>query len=259
MRNAVGSVQSAVVFGGTSDIGLAIVERLIPRGLRRAVLAGRNAPALATAAAHLRAAGLAEVETVEWDALEPSAHVNAVEAAMGGGDDDHADVDLVLYVAAVLGDQSAFDADPAAAADAVAANFGGAVSTLLAAAAHLRAQGHGTIVVLSSVAGERARRGNYVYGSTKAGLDAFAQGLGDALVESGVQVMVVRPGFVRSKMTEGLEPAPMATTPAAVADAVIEGLARNRETVWVPGTLRVVMSGFRHLPRGVWRRVSARA
>src|SRR5262245_28523440 len=100
MRNAVGSVQSAVVFGGTSDIGLAIVDRLIPRGLKRVVLAGRNAPALATAAAHVRGAGLEHVETVEWDALEPSAHVKAVDAAMSAGaDDGKTDVDLVLYVA----------------------------------------------------------------------------------------------------------------------------------------------------------------
>jgi decaprenylphospho-beta-D-erythro-pentofuranosid-2-ulose 2-reductase len=109
--------------------------------------------------------------------------------------------------------------------------------------------------VLSSVAGERARRSNFVYGSSKAGLDVFAQGLGDSLQGSGVHVVIVRPGFVRTKMTAGLPDAPMATTPEAVADAVVKALRTGREIVWVPGQMRVVMSGLRHLPRPVFRRL----
>ena len=119
----------------------------------------------------------------------------------------------------------------------------------------LQSQGHGSLVVMSSVAGERARRANFIYGSSKAGLDAFAQGLGDALHGTGVHVMVVRPGFVRTRMTAGLPEAPLATTPEAVATAVELGLRRRTETVWVPGTLRVVMAALRHLPRGVFRRL----
>lgn len=109
--------------------------------------------------------------------------------------------------------------------------------------------------MLSSVAGERARRANFIYGSSKAGLDTFAQGLGDALHGTGVHVMVVRPGFVRSRMTEGMAEAPLATTPEAVATAIELGLRRRSETVWVPGALRVVMSAVRHLPRAVFRRL----
>ena len=125
----------------------------------------------------------------------------------------------------------------------------------LAISARLRAQGHGTIVALSSVAGERVRKSNFVYGSSKAGVDAFYQGLGDALRGRGVHVMIVRPGFVTTKMTEGLEPAPLSTTPDAVAQAIAQGLERGRDTVWVPPTLRYVMSGLRHLPRSVFRRL----
>jgi len=109
--------------------------------------------------------------------------------------------------------------------------------------------------VLSSVAGERVRRANFVYGSTKAGLDGFAQGLGDALAGSGAGVLVVRPGFVATKMTAGRAPAPLATTPEAVADAVVAGIARGKETVWVPPALRWVFAAFRHLPRSVWRKI----
>jgi len=162
----------------------------------------------------------------------------------------------VVLAAGVLGSQADFDADPARAAEAVAANYGGAVSTLLHVSHRLRAQGHGAIVVLSSVAGERVRAANFVYGSTKAGLDAFAQGLGDSLAGTGVRVLVVRPGFVRTQMTEGMDAAPFATTPEVVAEAVADGLAKGREVVWAPGILRFVFAGFRHLPRPLWRRIA---
>jgi decaprenylphospho-beta-D-erythro-pentofuranosid-2-ulose 2-reductase len=105
------------------------------------------------------------------------------------------------------------------------------------------------------VAGERVRRSNFVYGSTKAGFDGFFLGLGEALRPSGVRVLVVRPGFVRSKMTEGLDAAPLAVSPEQVAEAVVEGVGNRRELIWVPGTMRVVMSGLRHVPRPVFRRL----
>ena len=145
------------------------------------------------------------------------------------------DLDVVVLAFGVLGDQATFDADPVAAAAAVTTNYSGAVSVGLAVANRLRTQGHGRLVVLSSVAGERVRKANFVYGSSKAGLDAFAQGLGDSLAGSGASVLVVRPGFVASSMTAGLDPAPMATTPDAVAAAVVKGLRSGRRTIWVPG------------------------
>jgi decaprenylphospho-beta-D-erythro-pentofuranosid-2-ulose 2-reductase len=119
----------------------------------------------------------------------------------------------------------------------------------------MRHQGHGRLIVLSSVAGERARRANFIYGSSKAGLDAFSQGLGDALVGSGVEVTVVRPGFVVGRMTEGMVPAPFATTPEAVADAVVRGIETGAAVVHVPPLLAWVMAIMRHLPRLVWRRM----
>ena len=133
----------------------------------------------------------------------------------------------------------------------------GAVSSGLAVADHLRRQGHGTLVVLSSVAGERVRPENFVYGSTKAGLDAFAQGLGDSLVGTGASVLVVRPGFVRTAMTTHLDDGPMATTPEAVAADIVSGLRSGAHTVWSPAKLRYVFAVLRHLPRPVWRRVAA--
>src|SRR5262245_27053323 len=154
-------------------------------------------------AARLRAAG-AEVAVTAWDATDIGSHADAVKAAWdavpGGGD-----VDAVVLAAGLLGDQDHLSDDPTAAAELCRTNFTGPVSTLLHAFQRLREQGHGTLVVLSSVAGERVRRFNFVYGSSKAGLDGFAQGLGDALVGTGVDVLVVRPGFVHTSMTEGRE------------------------------------------------------
>jgi decaprenylphospho-beta-D-erythro-pentofuranosid-2-ulose 2-reductase len=260
VRNALGSVQSLLVLGGASDIGAAIAERLVSTGCSSVVLAGRRPEAMAPVAERLRQAGGASGDEVSvslttWDALDVPSHADAVKASWDATDGD--DLDCVVFAAGVLGDQSDFEANPDAAAEAISANYTGAVTTLLHVANCMREQGHGTIVVLSSVAGERARKSNYVYGSTKAGLDAFSQGLGDALVDSGVRVIVVRPGFVRTSMTEGKDPAPLATTPDKVAEAVTKALAGRQETVWVPTTFRFLMSAFRHMPRAVWRKVSA--
>ncbi len=126
---------------------------------------------------------------------------------------------------------------------------------MLAVTARLRHQGHGRLVVLSSVAGERARRANFIYGSSKSGLDAFAQGLGDSLVGTGVDVTIVRPGFVVGRMTEGMTPAPFSTTPEAVAEAVVEGIGSGAAVVYAPPVLRWVFAVMRHLPRPVWRRM----
>jgi decaprenylphospho-beta-D-erythro-pentofuranosid-2-ulose 2-reductase len=109
--------------------------------------------------------------------------------------------------------------------------------------------------VLSSVAAERPRAGNAIYGAAKAGLDALAQGLADATASSGVRVLVVRPGFVSTKMTAGLKPAPLATTSEAVADATVRALAGRAHTVWVPGRLRWMFALLRHMPRALFRRL----
>jgi decaprenylphospho-beta-D-erythro-pentofuranosid-2-ulose 2-reductase len=253
MQDALGAARSMLVLGGTSEIALATVRRLAQDRLERVVLAARDADAAAAAATPLRDLGL-DVATTHFDALQTDQHVDQVNDAF----EALGEVDVVLHAAGVLGDQGDFDADPGSAARAATANYGGAMSALLAVAERLRSQGHGSIVVLSSVAAERPRRSNFVYGSTKAGLDAFAQGLGDSLLEHGILVMVVRPGFVHTRMTRGMDAQPFSTSPEAVADAIARGLARRDELVWVPSVLRYLFIVMRHLPRGLWRRVSAR-
>ena len=194
------------------------------------------------------------MHVVAFDARDTASHAKVVEGVFS----EHGDFDLVLLAFGVLGDQHEFDHDPEAAADAATVNYVGAVSSGLAVAEQFRRQGHGTLVVLSSVAAERARKSNFVYGSSKAGLDAFAQGLGDALIGTGARVMIVRPGFVHTRMTAHLPPQPFSTTPEAVAAVIVRGLERGDEIVWAPAVLRYVFAVMRHLPRGLWRIVSGR-
>ena len=249
MRDGVGRIQSLAVFGGNSEIGAAMTRRLAQDGLRRVALAVRE-PARARHAGELRAAGL-EVHVTAFDADDVGGHPAAMDAVF----DALGDVDCALIAFGVLGDDARLEADHEAAAAVARTNYVGAVSVLTVLAQRMRAQGHGSIAVLSSVAGERVRRSNYVYGSTKAGLDGFAQGLGDALRPDGIRVLVVRPGFVRTPMTDGREPAPFATDPAPVAERAVAGLRSGAHTVWAPAALRWVFVVMRHLPRAVWRRL----
>jgi decaprenylphospho-beta-D-erythro-pentofuranosid-2-ulose 2-reductase len=256
MRNALGAVESLLVLGGTSDIGVAVVERLARDRLRRVVLAVRDpeAPAARDAAARAGAAGVEQVVLLRFDAADTAAHA----AVLSQATEAIGDIDALLVAFGVLGDQDHYDDHPGDAVRDAAVNYLGAVSVAMEGAALLRRQGHGTIILLSSVAAERARKTNFVYGSAKAGADALAQGLGDRLIGTGARVLVVRPGFVHSRMTEGMPAQPFATTPDVVADAVADGLRTGRHTVWAPGILRYVFAVLRHLPRPLWRIVSAR-
>jgi decaprenylphospho-beta-D-erythro-pentofuranosid-2-ulose 2-reductase len=254
MRDALGAVQSVLVLGGNSEIALATVRSLIAGRCRTVVLAVREPDSAATAVASLRDLGATTVDVVAFDASRPETH----QAVIAECFDRFGDLDLVISAFGVLGDQTEFDQDPLAAAQAVTVNYTGAVSSGLAVAERLRRQGHGTLLVLSSVAGIRARKDNYVYGSSKAGVDAFTQGLGDALVGSGARTVVVRPGFVHTKMTTGMTPAPFSTTPEKVADAVVAGLAKGHEVIYAPGILRYLFAVLGHLPRPLWRKVSDR-
>lgn len=245
MKDALGAVQSVLVLGGTSEIGVATARALVRGRARTVVLAARDPEACTAAAAQLLAEGADRVERMKFDAVDFPSHAPFIDAVF---DRTGGDIDLALVAFGVLGEED----DPVSVLEV---NTVGAASVMNAVAERMRAQGHGTIVVLSSVAGERVRKSNFMYGASKAGADGFAQGLGDSLSGTGVSVMVVRPGFVKSKMTAGLDPVPFSTTPEVVAEAIVRGLARGSDTVWVPSVLRVVMSVLRHVPRPIFRRL----
>lgn len=254
MKDALGFPQSVLVLGGNSDIAQATVRELTERRCTRVILGVRDIESASKFIEDMKRRGI-DADAVAFDASAFETHREVIDSVFDCNDG----IDLVLIAFGVLGNQVDFDENAALAVSAVAVNYTGAVSSGLIVADRMRSQGHGTIVFLSSVAGERARSSNFVYGSSKAGLDAFAQGLGDSLHSSGIRVMVVRPGFVISKMTEGLKPQPFTTTPEAVATAIIRGLERSDEIVWAPRILRFVFSTMRHLPRPLWRLISSRA
>lgn len=246
MNNAVHQPQTILVLGGTSDIAKAIVGELVSPALRHVVLAVREPAAVDPTSVM---AGVAEVTIVAFDAVDAASHEALIERVA----DEVGDLDVVIQAFGQLGPDRL--SDPVAAAELATVNYVGAVSSGLAVADRLRRQGHGTLVVLSSVAGVRTRASNFVYGSTKAGQDAFATGLGHSLHGSGAKVMVVRPGFVRSSMTDGMDEAPFAADPGDVATAVATGLRRGTSVVWVPGILRYVFGILRFAPAFVWRKL----
>ncbi len=250
MIDALGAPQSVLVLGGTSEIATAVLDRFSAQRLRRVVLAGRDPAALQVIAQRFRSNGVAAVAVETFDAADTDTHESLLDRVWAGGD-----IDVALLAFGVLGDQRAAEADPGLAVDWARVNYLGGLSLGLGCARRLREQGHGVLVLLSSVAGERARRSNFVYGSAKAGLDALGQGLADALHGSGARVLVVRPGFVKDRMTRGLPIPPLSTTPAQVAEVVTAAIASGRGTVWAPPALRWVMLVLRHVPRALFRRL----
>ena len=251
MIDATGMPQSAVVIGGTSDIARETLRLLAARRLRSVILAARDVRALREVADELTALGVGSAHVARLDVTE----VGELEAFASDAAARLGEIDLVLVAAGDLGTAVLDDLDAPTVAASVMTNFAGPAAATMSFAAVMRAQGAGRIVVLSSVAGVRVRKANFVYGSGKAGLDGFALGLSDALEGSGVEVTVVRPGFVHTKMTEGLKPPPLAIDAAAVAQAIVRGLETGAAVVWAPALLRPIFALFRLLPRTLWRRV----
>jgi decaprenylphospho-beta-D-erythro-pentofuranosid-2-ulose 2-reductase len=255
LEDAHAEPRTALIFGGTSEIALAIANKLTVGRLRQVVVAVRDPSSarVAEARAELEGAG-ATVHVVEFDAVRHDQHeavvANAVEAV--------GDLDLVMVAHGQLGDQESLVNDPVGAAALVDVNFAGAVSAGLAAAAQLRSQGHGRMLLISSVAAVRPRASNYLYGSTKAGLDAFGRGLSDDLEGTGVRVSVLRPGFVRTRMTDGMEEQPFSADPVEVAEAAVVGLLRGRRVIWAPAPLQGVFGVLSVMPGPIWRKISKR-
>ena len=238
-----------MVFGGRSEIGVELATRLAPGAM--VVLAARGADRLDEQVAAVRAAGAAAAHTVESAADELSSHGPLVDKLVG----EFGPLRIAVLAFGILGDQARAEADAGHAVAIVHTDYVAQVSLLTHLATAMRAAGRGDLVVFSSVAGIRVRRANYVYGSAKAGLDGFACGLADALHGTGVRLLLVRPGFVIGRMTEGMDPAPLSSTPAQVADATARALRRGRRAVWVPWALRPLFFGMKLLPRAIWRRL----
>ncbi|MBB3115908.1 decaprenylphospho-beta-D-erythro-pentofuranosid-2-ulose 2-reductase [Corynebacterium bovis] len=250
MINAVGKPQSILLLGGASDMGLAVVEEFLSRGPARVVLAARGGEDLVAAERRVTAAGASSVETVQFDAVDFDSHPAVFDEIWAGGD-----IDLAIVAFGVLGDNEQQWHDQRQAVLAAQVNYTGAVSVGVLLAERMTAQGHGQIVAFSSVAGEMVRRSNFVYGSTKAGLDGFYRMLGEALRGTGVNVLVVRPGQVRTNMTRGLDDAPLTVDKSVAAKAVAAGVDNRKPVIWVHPLFRPIMMILKNLPQAVVRRL----
>ncbi|WP_439033103.1 SDR family NAD(P)-dependent oxidoreductase [Gordonia terrae] len=245
---------SLVLFGGRSEIGVATAARLAAG--RVVVLAARRPDDLVEQTERLLAAGASAVHTVAFDADDVDGHPALVDDMI----ERHGPVGIAIIAFGILGDQTRAETDVSHALQIAHTDYYAHISVLTPLAAALRAQRFGTLIVFSSVAGIRVRRANYVYGSTKAGLDGFASGLADALYGSGARLLLARPGFVvgamtRDLMASGVKPAPLSVNAEQVADAVARAYRRGRGEVWIPWALRPLFVGMRLMPRAVWRRL----
>ena len=229
MLNAVGQAQSILLLGGTSEIGLAIVTEFLSKGPAKVVLAARkNSPRLDNSVAL----------------------VKAVDKAFAGGD-----IDIAIVAFGTLGDQEALWHDQKLAVESAQTNFTGPVSVGVLLAEKFRTQGHGNIIALSSVAGQRVRRSNFVYGAAKAGMDGFYVNLGEALRDVGVNVLVVRPGQVRTKMSTvaGEPEAPLTVNKEDVAKAVVDAVVSHKEAIFVHPLFQPVSLAFKVIPQKIFR------
>ncbi|EPQ79034.1 decaprenylphospho-beta-D-erythro-pentofuranosid-2-ulose 2-reductase [Mycobacterium marinum] len=249
--DAVGNPQSVLLLGGTSEIGLAICQRYLRNAPARIVLACLpDDPGRDDAVAQMKAAGACSVELIDFDAMDTDSHPKVIEQAFGGGD-----VDVAIVAFGLLGDAEELWQNQHKAVQIAEINYTAAVSVGVLLGEKMRAQGFGQIIAMSTVAGERVRRSNFVYGSTKAGLDGFYLGLSEALREHGVRVLVIRPGQVRTRMSAHVKEAPLTVDKEYVANLAVTAAAKGKELVWAPAAFRYVMMVLRHIPRSIFRRL----
>lgn len=251
MIDATGNPQTILLLGGTSEIGLAIVGEYLSHSPARVVLGvqpgDERADATVSALTHQ---GAREVEVLDFDAGDFDAHPAVLDRAWAGGD-----VDVAIVAFGVLGDNEELWQDQRRAVLAAQVNYTGAVSVGVLLGQRMTAQGYGQIIVMSSAAGLKVRRSNFVYGSTKAGLDGFYTNLGDALEPAGVQVLVVRPGQVRTRMSAHVKDAPLTVNPDEVAKLVVDAARNRRRVVWTPPAFEAVMFVLRHIPAPIFKRL----
>jgi decaprenylphospho-beta-D-erythro-pentofuranosid-2-ulose 2-reductase len=253
--DAVGNPQTILLLGGTSEIGLAICERYLQNAHARILLAAMpDDPGRDAAVAQMKNAGAKSVELIDFEATNTDSHPAVIDAAFSDGGGSR-DVDVAIVAFGLLGDAEELWQNQRKAVQIAEINYTAAVSVGVLLGEKMRAQGFGQIIAMSTVAGERVRRSNFVYGSTKAGLDGFYLGLGEALKPSGVRVLVIRPGQVRTRMSAHVKEAPLTVDKEYVANLAVTASAKGKELVWAPGAFRYVMIVLRHIPRPIFRKL----
>lgn len=236
---------TVLVLGARSDIGRFVARRFAAAG-HPVILAARRADELATSRDDIVARSAVDCRLAEFDVCDPDpdAFFDRLGAMPG----------VVVMVAGLLGDQARSAGDTATARQVLDTNFTGPTLFLLAAARRLEAGGGGTIVGISSVAGDRGRGSNYIYGGSKAGLTAILSGMRNALAKRGVHVLTVKPGFVATQMTAGMKlPAALTASPQQVADAIAKAVEKRRDVLYVLPVWRLIMGIITHIPERIFK------
>jgi hypothetical protein len=240
---------AVLVLGGTSDIGRATAMAFAAKGWH-IQLAGRDPVALRREADDINVRTGVAVTMHTFDVLDTASFATFVDGLPTLPD-------IVVCLVGLLGEQARAEADLEHATLVMRSNFEGPALILGVFANRFVASGGGTIVGVSSVAGDRGRASNYVYGSAKAGFTAFLSGLRNRLAKRGVHVVTVKPGFVRTRMTEGLKlPDPLTVSPACAASAILNGATRRKNVVYVSGRWAFVMAIIRAIPEALFKKMS---
>lgn len=252
MLNAVGQAQHILLLGGTSEIGLAIVSELVSRGGNPTVTlcARKDSPRIDDAIAEVQRAGAGHVRLVDFDALDFASHPAVIDAAFEDGE-----VDVAVVAFGTLGDQEQLWQDQAAAVASAQTNFTAPMSVGVLLGQEMKRQGRGNIIALSSVAGQRVRRSNFVYGASKAGVDGFYINLGEALRGTGANVLVVRPGQVRTKMSAEAGDAPLTVNVSDVAEATVKAVLEGKQSIFVHPLFEYVSLAFKFIPQAIFRKL----
>lgn len=251
MIDATGNPNKILLLGGTSEIGLAICEEYLGHASAIVVLACQPGdPVTDAAVRQMKDAGASDVVVLDFDATAFDTHAAVLDAAWAGED-----VDVAIVAFGLLGDAEELWQDQAKAVQIAQVNYTGAVSVGVLLGQRMKAQGYGQIIAMSSAAGVRVRRSNFVYGSTKAGLDGFYRNLGQALAPFGARVLVIRPGQVRTRMSAGVKEAPLTVDKEQVARQAVAAARKGREVIWAPPAFELVMRGLQHVPEPVFRKL----
>lgn len=243
-------MQKILILGATSAIAQA-TARLFAAGGAAFCLVGRGGERLAIVAQDLVARGAAEAFCLEADLNDCQGHqelIQQADARLGG-------LDLALIAHGTLGDQAAGQDDFAMALTELQTNFISPASLLTHLANLLEPRGRGALVAISSVAGDRGRQSNYIYGAAKGGLSIFLQGLRNRLAPSGVRVLTIMPGFVDTPMTAAFAKGPLWVGPEVIAACIHRGLAKGREVVYAPWFWRYIMLVIRAIPERFFKRL----
>lgn len=245
------TMQKLLIIGATSAIAEATARRFARRGCHLHLL-GRNGERLSSLAEDLKVRGAGAASHAFFDANDLDSHPAVLEAAIAelGG------LDMVLIAHGTLGDQKACEQSVELTLQELKTNALSVIGLLTSLANHFEHQGHGTIAVIGSVAGDRGRQSNYVYGTAKGALALFLQGLRNRLSKRGVQVLTIKPGFVDTPMTAAFPKGPLWATPEKVAGDIEKAIDKHRDVLYTPGFWRLIMLIIKSVPEAIFKRLS---